>query len=108
MMLKRNPPGRSLVRYRIFAKKKSSQFCALPFLVQKDLLLEHFFLTIQNQKYGTFVDVKRSTIYVLKNVFKNFSSKSFQQKNSSNGKKRFAQILSNDFHAFSKADIKQF
>lgn len=78
------------------------------FLVQKDLLLEHFFLTIQNQKYGTFVDVKRSTMYVFKMVFKNFSSKSFQQKNSSNGKKRFAQILSNDFHAFSKADIKQF
>ena len=110
MMLKRNPPGRSLVRYRIFdSKKKASQFCALPFfLVQKDLLLEHFFLTIQNQKYGTFVDVKRSTMYVFKMVFKNFSSKSFQQKNSSNGKKRFAQILSNDFHAFSKADIKQF
>ena len=36
MMLKRNPPGRSLVRYHIFdSKKKSSQFCALPFLSSK-------------------------------------------------------------------------
>ena len=30
------------------------------FLVQKDLLLEHFFLTIQNQKYDMFVDVKHN------------------------------------------------
>ena len=37
-----------------------------------------------------------------------FHQKVFNKKNSSNGKKRFGQILSNDFHAFSKADIKQF
>ena len=41
-------------------------------------------------------------------IFKNFSSKSFQQKNSSMVKKGFAQILSNNSHAFSKLDIKQF
>jgi len=80
MMLKRNPPGRSLVRYRIFySKKKSSQFVHYLFWVQKDLFFEHFFLTIQKQKYGTIADVKRCTRYVFKMVFKNFSSKSFNK-----------------------------
>ena len=40
-------------------------------------------------------------------VFKNFSSKSFQQKNSSMGKKDYAQILSNNVHSFSKVDFKE-
>ena len=62
------------------------------FWVQKDLFLEHFVLTIQNQKYGTFVDVKRSTRYVFKMVFKNLSSKVFN--------KTIHQMVKNALHKF--------
>ena len=88
MMLKRNPPGRSLVRYRIFdSKKKSSQFCALPFLVQKDLLLEHFFLTIQKPK----------VCHVARCMFLKWFSRIFHQKVFN---KRIHQMVKNALHKF--------
>ena len=50
MMLKRNPPGRSLVRYRIFdSKKKNSQFCAVLFFSSKRSFVRKLFLDVRSK-----------------------------------------------------------